>query len=173
MINLKKSTHRRSEIQEQFQRINRLSETPITFEFFDAVYGKEQPHHPLFKKYNDAKRFFRKGNHMNLGQLGCFASHYLLWEKCVTLNMPMIVLEDDIYIQDNFTEIYSYLNSLDNTFEFMWLAQARYEKFYRHTTLVQQYNEKISIQRCHKNWENTMGYYLTPQAAQKLLNYAQ
>ena len=29
-------------------------------------------------------------------EMGCFASHYLLWEKCVELNEPIIILEDDV-----------------------------------------------------------------------------
>ena len=32
------------------------------------------------------------------GRLGCFASHYLLWEKCISLNEPIIILEHDISI---------------------------------------------------------------------------
>ena len=29
-------------------------------------------------------------------QMGCFASHYLLWEKCVELDEPIMILEDDV-----------------------------------------------------------------------------
>ena len=29
-------------------------------------------------------------------EMGCFASHYLLWEKCVELNEPIMILEDDV-----------------------------------------------------------------------------
>ena len=29
-------------------------------------------------------------------EMGCFASHYLLWEKCVELDEPIMVLEDDV-----------------------------------------------------------------------------
>ncbi len=28
-------------------------------------------------------------------EMGCFASHYLLWKKCVELNEPIMILEDD------------------------------------------------------------------------------
>ena len=30
-----------------------------------------------------------------LPEMGCFASHYLLWERCVEINEPIIVLEHD------------------------------------------------------------------------------
>ena len=29
-------------------------------------------------------------------EMGCFASHYLLWEKCIELNEPIIILEHDV-----------------------------------------------------------------------------
>ena len=29
-------------------------------------------------------------------EMGCFASHYLLWEKCVELDEPIMILEDDV-----------------------------------------------------------------------------
>ena len=29
-------------------------------------------------------------------EMGCFASHYLLWKKCVELDEPIMVLEDDV-----------------------------------------------------------------------------
>ena len=29
-------------------------------------------------------------------EMGCFASHYLLWEKCVEVDEPIMILEDDV-----------------------------------------------------------------------------
>ena len=29
-------------------------------------------------------------------EMGCFASHYLLWKKCVELGEPILILEDDV-----------------------------------------------------------------------------
>ncbi len=29
-------------------------------------------------------------------EMGCFASHYLLWKKCVELDEPIMILEDDV-----------------------------------------------------------------------------
>lgn len=39
------------------------------------------------------------------GVKGCFYSHYNLWKKCVELNEPIIIFEDDIVIRRPFIEI--------------------------------------------------------------------
>lgn len=36
------------------------------------------------------------------GVKGCFLSHYRLWQKCVELNEPIIIFEDDIEIKREF-----------------------------------------------------------------------
>ena len=35
----------------------------------------------------------------------CFASHYLLWKKCVELNEPILILEHDAIFKENIPEI--------------------------------------------------------------------
>ena len=41
---------------------------------------------------------------MTPGELGCFASHYLLWEKCLELNEPIVVIEDDAQLEECFDD---------------------------------------------------------------------
>ena len=38
----------------------------------------------------------REKTHDISAEMGCFASHYLLWEKCVELDEPIMILEDDV-----------------------------------------------------------------------------
>ncbi len=38
----------------------------------------------------------------NPGVLGCFYSHYRLWEKCVELNEPIMIFEDDVLFTRGF-----------------------------------------------------------------------
>jgi GR25 family glycosyltransferase involved in LPS biosynthesis len=42
---------------------------------------------------------------MTPGVKGCFYSHYSLWKKCVELNEPIIIWEDDIVLKRSFIEI--------------------------------------------------------------------
>lgn len=167
VINLEKSFERREFICEQFK-----SFPDIKYQFFKAINGKENPDYPLFAKYNEKERFKRKGNKMNLSQLGCWASHYHLWEKCVELDQPIIVLEDDAILHSHFAEVYQFINATENTFEFFWLSppapKARGQKG---KTILNIENSQCKVERFYKGWGNTTGYFITPQAAKKLLIY--
>ncbi len=44
------------------------------------------------------------GKQLTNGELACYASHYLLWQKCIELNEPIVILEDDICFNPNFDE---------------------------------------------------------------------
>lgn len=167
VINLEKSVERREFITTQFQVFPN-----IPFQFFQAVYGKENPDYPLFQRYNEKERFKRKGNTMNLSQLGCWASHYHLWEKCVELNQGIIVLEDDAIIHSHFSEAYDFINSAQNTFEFFWLSPpAPRVRGQKGKTILNIQNSTCKVERFYKGWGNATGYFITPQAARKLLDF--
>ncbi|MDH2997829.1 hypothetical protein A1D22_00570 [Pasteurellaceae bacterium LFhippo2] len=163
IINLETSIDRKLFITQQFESLSQL----FDYQFFPAIYGKNNPNHPLFSKYNKNKRLIRKGNEMSLSQLGCFASHYLLWEKCVELNQPIIVLEDDSIIQDNFLECYHYLNNSADI-EFSWLSPPAF-KGSKGKTITQLENSNTILISTVEKHDNTTGYYLTPKAAQSFI----
>lgn len=51
---------------------------------------------------------------MNTGEIGCLLSHYALWEKCVELNEPIVIFEDDIQLLDyNPTDVEQQLTKYD------------------------------------------------------------
>ena len=134
------------------------------------MYGKEEPNHPLFSKYNEKKRFARKGHYMSLSQLGCFASHYLLWQKCIELNQGIIVLEDDAIIHSNFPDVLNFIESNENTFEFFWLSPPAPARRNQKGKVVYS-SEKLQVARYKKGWGNATGYFINPNAARKLLDY--
>lgn len=166
IINLEKSKERRDFIYNQFDNLPQK----IGYQFFKAVYGKEEPNHPLFSKYNEKKRFARKGHYMSLSQLGCFASHYLLWQKCIELNQGIIVLEDDAIIHSNFPDVLNFIESNENTFEFFWLSSPAPARRNQKGKVVYS-SEKLQVARYKKGWGNATGYFINPNAARKLLDY--
>ena len=168
IINLEKSIDRRDFISKQFNNLPRK----IDCQFFKAVYGKEEPNHPLFLKYNEKKRFERKGHYMSLSQLGCFASHYLLWQKCIELNQGIIVLEDDAIIHSNFLEALEFISSDKNHFEFLWLSPPAPAKRNQKGKMIYSL-DKIEITRYKEGWGNATGYFITPKSAKKLLDYCE
>lgn len=168
IINLAKSSERRFHIQQQLDPLN------IAYQFFPAVYGKENPNHPLFQKYNERKRLLRKGHRMSLSQLGCFASHYLLWQKCIELDKGIIILEDDSIIHSNFIEINDFLASAQNPFEFLWLSPpAPVRRNQKGDTVLEISQTKNKVARFYQGWGNTTGYYINPLGARKLIDYTQ
>lgn len=164
VINLDKSTDRKAYMKSQFERLFGKNSTQEIY-FFKAINGKENPNHPLFSHYNEKKRILRKGQPLTLNQLGCYASHYSMWEKCLELNKPIIVLEDDAKFKDNFLKVLDFINSEKNTFEFFWLQPDRLKNKRK---VISDFGE-FSVQQFSKGFIGATGYYLTPKAAQKYL----
>ena len=107
---------------------------------------------------------------MSLSQLGCFASHYLLWQKCIELNQGIIVLEDDAIIHSNFPDVLNFIESNENTFEFFWLSPPAPARRNQKGKVVYS-SEKLQVARYKKGWGNATGYFINPNAARKLLDY--
>ncbi|ABR73901.1 hypothetical protein CBG46_02685 [Actinobacillus succinogenes] len=170
IINLKKSTQRRQFMQKQFDELQKcFPDFHLNYQFFTGVNGNEEANHPLFKKYNSKKRLARKGQDMSLSQLGCFASHYLLLEKCVQLNEPVIILEDDAILLDGFYDVLKYAPTVANYFEFFRLSNRSGGNNVKSAPLFQIPNTNLIISQVYKGWANTTGYFVTPRAAKKFL----
>jgi len=53
------------------------------------------------KSENKSKKFIGDLS----GAQGCFLSHYMLWNRCIELNQPIIILEDDAIVIAKLKEI--------------------------------------------------------------------
>ncbi|MDR9826395.1 glycosyltransferase family 25 protein [Vibrio sp. FNV 38] len=84
-----------------------LSHASVEMEFFLGVDARVDAH-PLLERYNEQKFANNMGRIAAKGELGCYASHYLMWQKCVADNEPIIVFEDDFNI-----DIETFNRSLD------------------------------------------------------------
>lgn len=90
--------------------VDRAKQFGIDLEYFDGVYGIEG--NDVFTKHG-VKKFPKFIKKELPGRIGCAASHYLLWKRCLELNEPLLILEQDGYqirplpldIEDNFTEV--------------------------------------------------------------------
>lgn len=96
------------------------------------------------------------------GVKGCFYSHYRLWKKCIELNQPIIIWEDDIKISRPFIDVewkdvlvvalghprksQKYINYLDNPIG---------------TPMAEEYHQSSMPGCC--------GYAIKPHAAKKLV----
>ena len=146
-----------------------LRERGLTAERFSAVNGKKQ-NHPLFERYDDELRKKRKGDALTRGQLGCFASHFLVWKQCVELNEPLLVLEDDItVIDDRLNRFLELVHELDDRVECVRLFKnnTKHHKVIPYTSLGD-----LAIVKYTKGPMSGMGYYLTPGSARKFISNA-
>ncbi len=102
VISLTRARDRREHI------TRRLTELGVAFEFFDAIDGATSKD-PVLARYDHATRVKKLGYGMRPGEIGVYASHYLLWQWCVENNAPCIVLEDDVEFSDDFSRVITWL----------------------------------------------------------------
>lgn len=166
IISLVDAEDRRVFMREQLQSLG------LEYVFFDAVHGAKNPDHELFARYNDARRARLRGANASLrpSQLGCFASHYLLWEECVRVGAPIIVLEDDAMLTPSFMSFYENTGQFAQHYGLVWLQPSR--KIQHQAGLVLEQIGPFTVKKFAKGFSGTTGYLITPHAAQVLLDYS-
>lgn len=155
------------------QAIEAAERFGINLEVHPAVLGYNSK--PKFEEYGITK-FLNRTILQHPGHQGCFLSHFELWQKCVDLNEPIIILEHDgIFLRelpddvlDNFEDILR----LDN-FE-AWKPE--YEQKVNNS-LTEPVNYWSRPTEC--SWHSSgdyyvgaYGYIIKPHAAQKLIDHA-
>jgi GR25 family glycosyltransferase involved in LPS biosynthesis len=97
--------------------LDRSSDRKKTFDNFNSKYIK----YTYFTAVDGTKinvdtlstNIFKKGskNYSN-GAIACAQSHLKLWEKCIELDKPIIILEDDVIVSRDFNK---HINNLINS----------------------------------------------------------
>ena len=95
--------------------------------------------------------------HITSGEVGCFLSHYMLWTKCIDLNEPLLILEDDAVISDKFSQ--EKLEQLLESYNLVYLGWLEMDE-------SQPINEELVIPK-YPYW--TLAYAITPEAAKILI----
>ncbi len=79
----------------------KLTALGLSFEFIDGINGNTS-RDPLLERYREKEFILNYGRPALPGELGCYASHYLAWQRCIELGVPVLVLEDDFKPLDRF-----------------------------------------------------------------------
>lgn len=88
VISLATSAERRSSIEHQLSAFN------IDYSFFDAIDMRRERNR--YFHHCDADAFqMQTGRPPSAGEIGCYASHLMLWRTCQLLNEPIAIFEDD------------------------------------------------------------------------------
>ena len=150
------------------QRADRLSnfkiinDDYISYEVFNAVDGRTFDYDVLVNMGFDIDHSWIDPilkTKLTKGEVGCFLSHWKLWEKCIELDEPILVLEDDAVITDKFSydELYRMRRK---GYDFIYLGW-------------REMSESIPIddtfvKPVYPYW--TLSYMVTPASARILLN---
>ena len=97
------------------------------------------------------------------GVIGCFYSHYKLWEKCVELDQPIIIFEDDIKFFRN-VEITDWEDIL-----ILALGKSSYLREPWKTYLENPIGTPMIIPWKNGTMPGNQGYAIKPKAAKSLL----
>ncbi len=157
VISLISSTDRRADV------AKKLADKQISFEFLDAIDGRDS-NHSYLKNYDEKQFLIHRRRKALAGELGCYVSHVLAWEKCVDLNQPIVVLEDDFEITDYFVDGLLFLETVLNKIEFV-----RLEPLECKLTLTSYKNDTFSLVKQLKIGMCLTGYLITPKGAKNLL----
>ena len=99
------SLERRQDRRNHF--IEKNKDKVLSWSFFDAFDAKGigLTYDKLKKLGYDTDQTWKDqddGQHLSVGAVGCFISHFRLWEICIKLNCPIMILEDDVIIENEF-----------------------------------------------------------------------
>ncbi|MCG7489631.1 glycosyltransferase family 25 protein [Vibrio sp. Of14-4] len=161
VINLPSSLERREKISQSFNDIG------IDFEFFTAIDGHQGLPPELVNLPDDKHRIFFRSRPLSPGEKGCYASHYKLWQKCLEIDEPILILEDDGIPTENFSEVLTSLPELHQKgYEYL-----RVEKQERGCKQIDSYGD-LNIVLWADNRSGARGYSISPSGAKRLLKYS-
>ena len=141
-----------------------LEELGLAFEFFDAMRGDQVMADGYFDRCDEEEWLLNTGHPMSPGEVGCFASHRSMWQKCVDLDEPIMIMEDDFQLLPGFAEAVRQV--ADNILEF---------GFIRLQTETRARKQRVARRGDHTLWRYTkvphscMCNSVTPTVAQSLV----
>ncbi|EGN8290157.1 glycosyltransferase family 25 protein [Campylobacter coli] len=168
IINLERSLDRKEHIQKQIQKLfekNPSLKNKLEFIFFKAIDAKNKEHLE-FKDHFPWWGSWVLGRELSDGEKACFASHYKLWQECVKLDEPIIILEDDVEFSDEFLIMgQEYIDELlKSKYEYIRLCYLFDKRLY----FLSEGGYYLSFEKL----AGTQGYVLQVSAAVKFLKYA-
>ncbi|CAL7944133.1 unnamed protein product [Xylocopa violacea] len=165
MINLVRRPDRRDRMHKLFKELGIRAET------IDAVDGRALNQSVLkelgiemLPEYTDP---YHKRS-MTMGEIGCFLSHYGIWNKVIENNFgSSIILEDDVHFEPFFRQKVNYilteLNDLQLEWDLVYLGRKRLVE----DTESWIHGSKYLVRAAYSYW--TLGYILSASGARKLV----
>ena len=156
IISLANCEQRREHATEQMQSVG------VEFEFFDAI-GGENALCEHFDGYCEQTFIRNTGRVASQGEVGCYASHAALWQKCIDMNEPIIIMEDDFQLLAGFHAALAVLSKN--------IAELGYIRLQSETRAKKRELRAVgdfTLWRYTKFPHSAMCYAITPSAAKAL-----
>lgn len=162
VINLERSIERKMRMSEL------LTTTGVEYEFFPAIDGRNS----IISGYDSLRRIKEKGHPLTLGEQACFLSHRALWLKCIELNTPIVIMEDDVDLTENFSYVLKHASIHLSSYKYIRLGRAPIK-----STLILPMvvtlaclNDTTKLVKYSRGPSGAYGYIIHPDAARKLVN---
>jgi glycosyl transferase family 25 len=161
VISLKRSTDRRARITKI------LGDANLEFEFFDAI-DASSPNFKYSERRVPKQTRLRFGYQLIESELACFASHFSLWEKCIALNEPILILEDSCDLTPLFSDRQELFEELVNKYHFIKL----FSMFKKKHIPIEKINSTSEIVYYRERTCGIQSYLISPYAAKQFIKNA-
>ena len=163
VISLARSQERRASIRP------RLDALGVAYEIVDAVDGTTLD----LSQYTDRlcldKYRIKFGRAFSSGEIGCFLSHYVLWERMVAEKSKIaLILEDDAVWDDDFTDVIMRLLTIEWQWDLVLLSAGNNRPI--NCILCNVSDNRRLVRHKRRAW-TTAAYLIRLSAAEKLLPY--
>lgn len=161
IINLERSTTRKAHMKSQ------LTEVGIEHEFFPAIDGLKEMSEAF--RCNQKKGIFWRGRQMDNTEIACFLSHRALWKKCVELNEPIAIFEDDAIFSKHLKQAYKITAKQIHSFGCIRLSH----RDGKASQPFKKFDDTFCIQLVRKGTTGADAYAISPKAAKALLKHSE
>ena len=131
----------------------------LEYELFNAVEGHKIDYRKLRDQGFDVNHDWIDpilNTPLTKGEVGCFLSHWHIWNKCIEKNESIIVLEDDAILTDKFD-----ISTIESAgYDFLYLG-------WKEMAESEPIGESL-VKPVYPYW--TLAYMIRPQAASVLVN---
>ena len=158
VISLEESQDRRDKVDAQLEAVN------VKYEYFDAV-RVQNGAEGYFDSYDEEQYLINCGRVATAGEIGCYASHLALWKKCVEFNQPIVIMEDDFCIEENFPAAILEVQKLISDYGFI-----RLQTEFRGKKIKAKDVAGFTLYYYTKMPHSTMCYALSPIVAQAFVD---
>ena len=163
VISLARAAERREDIG------RRLDAANIRHEIVDAVDGAALDLSQLGGRYSEKAAAKKYGSPLLRGEIGCYLSHYNLWERIAAENIPAaVVLEDDTELDGDFSQVAAAVAACKWEWDVVLLYGSHMRRRYRALSPLCNGRELVQYAR---HVHGTVAYVVSCEGAKKLLSH--